>query len=286
MSDGLFPPEEPEEAPSKRQPGLVERLCKLISTLDPLEKRGENKGQNYNYSMAEDVFAQLQKPMAAMGIWLSSSVYKVDRSLIPTKSGGNLICSIVYMKCRLHCAYTGEVISEDWMGEGSDSGDKSLQKAITSAEKNFLQRQYMMGASPADDPEFDGQLEPIGKKGKANPNETPAAARAGNVPPAPEQAKKPATADAKEPAAAEEQKAGQALRGRIVGGLKKLGIEKNEDARNALLSELLESFPKACPLNEAGKPTLTGATNSQLTKIADWIENAVDEMQATENIPF
>lgn len=135
--------------------------------LKPIEKTGRNESQNYTYAKFENYVDGIKDILAQQGLMIISTVKEPKRlEPRPTKYGSLQYAVEVAIIVRLFHK-SGEWIEIDCYGEGQDTGDKAIYKAITGARKYALA--CLLGLSTTDDPEDDDEV----KESKSPPQKSP-----------------------------------------------------------------------------------------------------------------
>lgn len=153
---------------------LVNKLSKIMGGLGMVAKTGYNSHHKYAYVTEADILEHVRQELAKNNIFVFSSV------LSSTKEG-NL--TTVLMSYTLVDGDSGEQMTVQSAGQGSDTQDKGIYKAITGANKYFLLKNFMLPTG--DDPENDGVSPGAPKASKTTepkqvPSKAASAANAGN----------------------------------------------------------------------------------------------------------
>jgi hypothetical protein len=130
---------------------LTMKMVEVMASVDRIAKNGNNTAQGYQYAMASDVYDAVRSELARRFVLMVPRVESVDFSEVPTKSGGMLKLCMWKGAFDFTDAETGEVLSVKAFGQGSDSGDKAIYKAITGATKSVLVQLFLIPTG--DDPE-------------------------------------------------------------------------------------------------------------------------------------
>ena len=109
-------------------------IGKVISELPTIGKDRTNKQQGFKYRGVEDVMNTFQPLFAKYNIFVVPEVIDQKREERSTKSGGNLIYSILKVKYTFY-AIDGSSVSAVVIGEGMDNADKASNKAMSVAFK-------------------------------------------------------------------------------------------------------------------------------------------------------
>jgi len=123
----------------------------------------KQKGQNLNYTFAsEKEFIKALRPsMIEHGVFMFvGKMDQLNQTEYTTGKGSLMLRSTVHGIVTFS-HISGTQITVDAYGEGSDSGDKSLNKAMTDMYKYALRQTFMI--ETGDDPDKDKQ-EPVTKK--------------------------------------------------------------------------------------------------------------------------
>ena len=135
---------------------LASKMIKIMSDIPVLEKTGKNEFHNYRYATEADVADAVSTAMKNNGVFMFSSI--VERDCVSFKTAGNKDSFLVTVKLELTFvdADSGESMICYSYGDGSDSGDKGIYKAITGAQKYALMKTFLM--KTGDDPERDSVI--------------------------------------------------------------------------------------------------------------------------------
>lgn len=94
-----------------------------------------NQGQGYNFRGIDQVYNTLSPLLAKHGLCILPRVVKSEQAERTSAKGGVLIYSYVTMEFDLVCAEDGSKHTVCTVGEAFDSGDKSMNKAMSAAYK-------------------------------------------------------------------------------------------------------------------------------------------------------
>lgn len=131
---------------------LAAKLCAILGEFAPVEKGGKNTAQNYKYVKEADVSDSARKLLAKHGVFCLPSVEDITEREYQTKNGATM--NLVRVKVRytfINADNPAELMAVIHFGDGSDSGDKALYKALTGCHKYMLMRTFCIGSE--DDPE-------------------------------------------------------------------------------------------------------------------------------------
>jgi len=146
---------------------LVQKLASIRRELKNIEKKGTNAFQHYDYLRAEDIAGEMGDRLAAMNVILARRNLSFVQDNITAVNKGGVERTDVHVIVTLDYVFIdgdmGDGISKNGyaeiavasIGEGRDSGDKAVAKALTNALKYALTQPLMMRVG--DDPEADSE---------------------------------------------------------------------------------------------------------------------------------
>ena len=132
---------------------IFAKISAIMADIDAIEKNNTNTGQGYKFRGIDDIYNALHNHFAKHGVFYTSDVLKQTREERPTKSGGVMIYTILKVKFTFY-AVDGSNVSSIIVGEGSDSGDKSSNKAMSTALKYALMQLLLIPTKEEKDTEF------------------------------------------------------------------------------------------------------------------------------------
>lgn len=132
---------------------LVSKLIAAILEIQLIPKKGHNQFSNYSYATCEDIVQAVRGPLARHGLLVFSSLKERISETVTTTQGKPAFRE----KVTLTVVVTdGESqLTLDVPGEGQDTGDKAIYKALTGAGKYALRS--LLQLPIGDDPEADTQ---------------------------------------------------------------------------------------------------------------------------------
>lgn len=134
--------------------GLFGKLVQAMGEIGHIQKTGKNKEQNYSYATDEEIMRAVQRAFFKVGIAFLSSCEGIEKEpLYSTRSGNTMYLYTVKMKYTLADPDTGYTWDLSGVGQGTDTGDKGVYKAITGATKYALLKTLLLPTG--DDPEKD-----------------------------------------------------------------------------------------------------------------------------------
>lgn len=240
---------------------IHERMGLILAELPAIGKGQRNTQQGFMYRGHDDVMNELNPLLSKYQIFFTPRVLERITDQRQTKSG-----SVMY-EVNLLVEYTfwgpaGDSVKASAWGEGTDSGDKSTNKAMTMALKNVLAQTFAVSTAETSSYDSD-QHTPVESTGRASAAQRPVAASPAPTPasPPPAGAKKPTKAD-------------RTLLANITEELKAIDPLEDWDARRA--AYVLQRF------EGRGEAELTQAEFQFLTAR---IEQIRDELVAGGNTP-
>ena len=120
---------------------IHQRIGAIVAELPAIGKGQKNTQQGFMYRGHDDVMNALNPLLSFYGVFFTPRVLERITDQRQTKSG-----SVMY-EVNLHVEYTfygplGDSVRASAWGEGTDSGDKSTNKAMTMALKNVLAQTF------------------------------------------------------------------------------------------------------------------------------------------------
>lgn len=168
---------------------IAEKLCLAMNVVGYLKKdRKLEGGARYNYLSEEKVTAEVHAAFADIGICIVPICMEILENREDTTLAGNAVhVTRIRVTYQLMDAQDGSTLTLQSLGEGSDSGDKCLNKCMTAAYKYALRESLII--STGDDPDavpivedakstqkpVSGALRGAGASSTPNPANTPAA---------------------------------------------------------------------------------------------------------------
>jgi len=142
---------------------IYQKLLEVRWSVDHLKKN--NKGYEYSYVSSSQTISALRQKMNEEGLLLVPQVnsYEVRENIIEKEYKGNIkktkwYFTILNMSFTwVNVEYPTEVLICPWTGQGLDTGEKGVGKALTYAEKYFLLKFFNI---PTDKDDPDAHQEP------------------------------------------------------------------------------------------------------------------------------
>lgn len=142
---------------------LIDKILAITNEIEAISKNGVNSKHNYKYAIAADVTNAVRPLLIKHGVLITSSVEII--SVNPHANGGYL--SNIKLKFNLTDKENpNDILSYDFAGQGYDSTDKGLYKAITSATKYFYISLFKL---EIDDDVENEKTEPVKTNGAYKP---------------------------------------------------------------------------------------------------------------------
>jgi hypothetical protein len=164
---------------------LVQKLASIRKDMKSIKKQGHNSFQNYDYLRAEDIAGEMGDRLAEMNVILARRNLSFTQNIVTVTKDGNERADVHVIVCLDYVFINGDNEGFDGgetaagyeevvvasVGEGRDSGDKAVAKALTNALKYALTQPLMMRVG--DDPEADSQHDKDTGKQTHKPAERP-----------------------------------------------------------------------------------------------------------------
>lgn len=126
---------------------IFQAMTAAMADIGAVGKAQTNQQQHFRYRGIDDAMNALYPVLAKHGLFLVPEVLEQHREERSTKSGGNLIYSILKVRYTMY-ASDGSSVSAVVIGEGMDSADKSSNKALAAAMKYAI---FQMFCIPTED---------------------------------------------------------------------------------------------------------------------------------------
>jgi len=132
---------------------LAEKMILISEEVQYIQKQGRNQFHKYNYVTDSDVVNAFSKAMQKHKVFMFSSVLQRQCMSYETRGNKNAFLVSVQLQVTFIDADSGESMRSIFYGDGSDSDDKGVYKAITGAQKYALMKTFLVATG--DDPEQD-----------------------------------------------------------------------------------------------------------------------------------
>ena len=121
---------------------VAKKLLIATNLIKPIDKSETNKTQNYKFQPWNIIQAEVRKALVEAELLCLTSVRDHTQVDGETKAGGAQYRHVAWVDVQFVDPDTGECWATTWAGEAFESGDKGLQKAITSAVKYALLKTF------------------------------------------------------------------------------------------------------------------------------------------------
>lgn len=142
---------------------ILRKLHNIQKDIERMEKDGTNSFQNYKYLSEAQITYQMKPLLDKQEVIFNYSAE--EKSLVPyeTAKGGKSFLTTVKVTYQFFDVVSGESLGGTVDGQGSDSGDKGIYKAITGAIKYIYMKNFNIPTG--DDPENE-KVDKMKKNGK------------------------------------------------------------------------------------------------------------------------
>lgn len=113
---------------------IYQAINNVMNEVGAIGKNRKNQQQGFMYRGIDEVMNALQPAFVKANIFVVPEVLEQTREERTTKSGGQLIYSVLRVKYTFYAA-DGTNVSATAIGEGMDSADKASNKAMSAAFK-------------------------------------------------------------------------------------------------------------------------------------------------------
>lgn len=142
---------------------IYKDLNEVMRSIGSIGKNSKNDFHKYNYRGIDDMINAINPVMARVGVMIIPYEMNLIREERRNKKGEDMVFTVITMAYKF-VSSDGSSETVTVSGEGSDSGDKSLNKAMTSAYKNALNQVFMIATdmidSETESPEIVGKTAP------------------------------------------------------------------------------------------------------------------------------
>lgn len=135
-------------------PKIYEAINSIMQDVDGIGKNKKNTQQGYSFRGIDDMYNVLQPLFKKHNVFIASNVLESKREERLTKSGNALIYTIAKCQFRFF-TIDGSCIESIIEGEAMDSGDKSTNKAMSTALKYALMQMFLIPTEEKLDTEYD-----------------------------------------------------------------------------------------------------------------------------------
>ena len=142
----------PDQEPTKPAIGtdarglnLYQKLAKILGEVGPVAKEGRNQEQGYAFIEQGQILAEIKNKLSRYGVVIVPELQDVKEERYKNARGNTVtrvVVDIVFDM--INADNPDDHRPVKWRGESIDSSDKATQKAVTSATKYFLAKQFMI----------------------------------------------------------------------------------------------------------------------------------------------
>lgn len=132
---------------------IYEQLCAVMAEIEAVSKNKTNTQQNYKYRSIDDVYNMIQPIFGKNKVFILPKVSNIKEEERQSKSGGTLFYTTLEMEYTFYTA-DGSSLTTIATGKSMDSGDKSLDKAKSSAMKYLLLQMFLIPTEEDKDTEM------------------------------------------------------------------------------------------------------------------------------------
>lgn len=142
-------------------PLIYGRMAKIMREVSHIDKRQKNTSQNFMYRGIDDIMNELHSVFSDNEVFIIPEVidYSVNEKITEKEYNGKKTTSILYYtraRVKYHFTTTdGSEIVTTNVGEAMDSGDKSMNKAMSIALKYALLQMLLIPTQEDKDPDGD-----------------------------------------------------------------------------------------------------------------------------------
>jgi len=134
-------------------PVLMGRVLADVADVGKTEKAPANMG-GYSFRGIEGILGALKPALAAHGVFCLPCVVERRDDVRSVSGGKSMFVIDLYVEWTFY-GPAGDTLTAACWGQGTDMGDKSIQKAMTSAFKSMLTQTFCIGDSGTDSERHD-----------------------------------------------------------------------------------------------------------------------------------
>lgn len=139
----------------EQSPPIHVLMARILGELPAIGKDRVNTQQNFKFRGIDDVMNALNPLLAKHGVFYVPDVVERIDSERATKSGGVMYVVNLHVRYRFYGPNGDHIEASGW-GEGTDSGDKATNKAMTGAMKYVLFQAFAISTEEAAENDADG----------------------------------------------------------------------------------------------------------------------------------
>lgn len=129
-------------------------IVSIMKDIGSISKDKKNQKHGYQYRGVDDVMNALYPALVENGVFIIPKVLETKREERTSNAGNNLIFTTCKMSYTF-CAEDDSKIEVIMSGEGMDSGDKSMNKAMSAAYKYACFQLFCIPTEDLKDPDMD-----------------------------------------------------------------------------------------------------------------------------------
>ena len=133
---------------------IYQAIQKVMAKVGAVGKDSLNPQQRYKYRSIDAVMNALHPALVDAGVFVAPEVLETSREERTTKNGAVMIYSVAKIRYTFYCD-DGSSVQAVVIGEGMDSGDKSMNKAMSAAFKYALFQTFCIPTEEMHDSEED-----------------------------------------------------------------------------------------------------------------------------------
>ncbi len=144
------------------RPTIHERMISILGDLPAIGKNQKNQQQGFMFRGHDDVLNALNPLLAKHGVFVVPNVLERETAQRQTKSGSTMFEVNLHVQFTFYGESGDSVFCSTW-GEGTDSGDKATNKAMTMAFKNALNQSFSISTVENKDADAETPPESTGR---------------------------------------------------------------------------------------------------------------------------
>lgn len=141
---------------SQSTPLIYSTIAAIIRDLGAVEKSRVNQQQGFKFRGIDDCYNALHSLFGKHGLFTTTQVLNSERFSLQTAKGGNLNYTILKVEFKFF-ALDGSSVTSVMIGEASDTGDKSTNKAMSVAQKYAFLQIFAIPTEEDKDPDYGSQ---------------------------------------------------------------------------------------------------------------------------------
>lgn len=156
-------------------PTIHQLMPKILDELPAIGKDTRNQVQNFNFRSVDAILDVLNPLLGKYGVYFVPTVMeRISEPPRQTRNGGLLYVVNLHVQYRFYGPDGDSVYCSAW-GEGSDSGDKATNKAMTAAMKYMLSQVFAIACNDESDADATSPEETVVRQPPPPPGPSPLA---------------------------------------------------------------------------------------------------------------